>query len=277
MNDFLAVLEFTWVPLVGAAAFSLTVAPLGALLSLRDEILLGLALPPVGTAAIVIGVFLGIPVESTFILYLIAVTAIMVVSTGLSGRSNGLTGSPRWRAGLLAAVFCAAEAVTILLSAVSANVEAHVQHLLRGEMLAIGTSGLIGFLVLTIVIASFLVRYRGLVFAMAIDEEGLLVKVGATARRALLLFRLLSSLLIAAGVIWVGPLLTLALMAIPTIILERRPAGIATHFLRVTAVAIVAVTVGFAVSIIADVPPVPIVVMGLFVVGGCVFLLGRRS
>jgi ABC-type Mn2+/Zn2+ transport system permease subunit len=116
----------------------------------------------------------------------------MVVSTGLSGRNNGLTGSPRWRAGLLAAVFCAAEAVTILLSAVSANVEAHVQHLLRGEMLAIGTSGLIGFLVLTVVIALLSVHNRGLVIAMAIDEEGLLVKVGAKARRALLLFRLLS-------------------------------------------------------------------------------------
>jgi hypothetical protein len=66
-------------------------------------------------------------------------------------------------------------------------------------------------------------------------------------------------------------------MAIPTIMLERRPAGIVTHFLRVTTVAVVAVIAGFAVSIVADVPPVPIVVLGLFVVGGCVFVLSRRG
>ena len=56
MSDFFLVLAFAWIPFAGAALFALTAAPLGALLSLRDEVLLGLALPPVGAAAIVTAV-----------------------------------------------------------------------------------------------------------------------------------------------------------------------------------------------------------------------------
>jgi ABC-type Mn2+/Zn2+ transport system permease subunit len=275
MSDFLTVLLFSWIPFAGALAYSLTAAPLGAMLSLRGEILLGVALPPVGSAAIVLAILLGVPGEQTLVLYLCAVAGILVVTMLLPHEGRGPGGSPRWRAGLLAAIFCAGQAVTILVTAVSTDVEAHVQHMLRGELLAIGPDGLAAFLVLTVLVLAAGVRFRGLFFALALDEEGLRVRFGRRARALLFAFRALSAVLIAAGVIWVGPLLTLALLTVPTMLQERRPTGFVPHFLWVIASGALAVCAGFSGSIALDLPPVPVVVSALFVVSGAIVALRR--
>jgi ABC-type Mn2+/Zn2+ transport system permease subunit len=261
---------------VGAFAFSLTAAPLGALLSLRDEILLGIALPPVGSAAIVAAVLFGVPAENTLVLYISAVVAILIVSLALPAKGRTLMSSVRWRAALLASVFCAGEAATILMSAVSTNVEAHLQHMLRGELLAIGTKGLIGFGLLTGALLVLGFRYRGLMFALGIDEEGLIIKLQEKGRYAMFVFRSLSAVLIAAGVIWVGPLLTLALLAVPTMLWERHAGSLASHFLGVIAIGGLSVLVGFSGSIVLDLPPVPVVVGALFLTGGTFAVLKRR-
>jgi ABC-type Mn2+/Zn2+ transport system permease subunit len=276
VSDFLAVLAFVWIPFAGAAAFSLTAAPLGAVLSLRDEILLGLALPPVGTAAIVAAVLVGLPPENTLLLYLVAVAAILAVSLFLPQRRGGAVNTARWRAALLAAIFCGAEAATILMSAGSTRVEAHVQHLLRGELLTIGAPGLLVFLFLTALLFLLGFRFRGLIYALAMDEEGLGIKVGARGRGTLLAFRTLSAVIIAAGVIWVGPLLTLGLLAVPTMLWERRVRGLGPHFLGVLFIGLLGVVIGFLLSIVVDMPPVPVVVLALFVVGGLGLLVTRR-
>ncbi len=275
MSEFLQVLAFSWIPFVGALAFALTAAPLGAVLSLRDEILLGLALPPVGTASIVIAVFAGVSADSTLALYACAVIGILLVSLALGGKGHGTMASPRRRGALLACIFCAGEAATILLSAMSTNVEAHLRHLLRGEILAIGVEGLVGFLCLTTVVLFLGVRKRGLVYALAIDEEGLLVRTLAKGRLVLFVFRVLSAVLIAAGVIWVGPLLTLGLLAIPTMLWERRAPNLTWFFSGVTVIGFSSVVLGFAGSIVVDLPPVPVVICALFAVGAVFALLKR--
>lgn len=96
MSDILLILAFTWIPFAGALSFSVAAAPLGAMLSLRDEILLGLALPPVGTAAIVAAVWVGVPDEATWALYLVAVAGILLVSLFLPRKNGRCSGSPRW-------------------------------------------------------------------------------------------------------------------------------------------------------------------------------------
>ncbi|MCP4550305.1 MAG: hypothetical protein GY835_27915 [bacterium] len=276
MSDLLAILAFSWMPLAGALALGLTAPPLGAVLSLRDEILLGLALPPVGTAAVVAAVFCGVPAENTFALYLCAVSAILIVSL-LLPRRQGQRASGRWRAALLAAIFCAGQAATILMSATSTRVEAHVRHMLRGELLAIGGAELTAFLVLTLVLLGFGFIFRGMIYALALDEEGLAIKVGAGGVGTLLTFRALAAVLIAAGVIWIGPLLTLGLLAIPTMLRERRVQGLGAHFRAVMLIGVLSVLLGFLGSIALDLPPTPMVIALLFIVGGLSLAIRRLS
>jgi ABC-type Mn2+/Zn2+ transport system permease subunit len=276
LESFLAVLAFTWIPLVGAFAFSLTATPLGALLSLRDEILLGVALPPVGAAAVVAVVLFGVSPDNTLALYVAAVVAILIVSLALPAKGRTLMSSVRWRAALLASVFCAGEAATILMSALSTNVEAHLQHMLRGELLAIGGPGLIVFGVLTVVLFGLGYRFRGLMYALGIDEEGLIIRLQDKGHYAILVFRTVSAVLIAAGVIWVGPLLTLGLLAIPTMIWERHARSLAGFFFGVIVIGGLSVLLGFAASIALDLPPVPVMICALFAVGGLFVLFSRR-
>ncbi|UCH82639.1 MAG: metal ABC transporter permease [Candidatus Latescibacterota bacterium] len=276
MSDLVAILVFTWVPLVGAFAFSLTATPLGALLSLRDEILLGVALPPVGSAAIVASVLFGVSPDNTLALYFSAVVAILIVSLALPAKGRTLMSSVRWRAALLASVFCAGEAATILMSAVSTNVEAHIQHMLRGELLAIGGAGLVAFGLLTATLLVLGYRFRGVMFALGIDEEGLVIRLQDKGRYAILVFRTVSAILIAAGVIWVGPLLTLGLLAVPTMIWERHARSLAGFFAGVIVIGGLSVLLGFAVSIVLDLPPVPVVICALFAIGGVFVLLARH-
>ncbi len=274
MSDFFLVLQFSWIPFVGAAIYSLIAAPLGAVLSLRDEILLGLALPPVGGAAVVFAVMLGVDPESSWQLYLAAVSAILALSLLLPGRSAQGT-SGRRRAALLAGVFCAGEAATLLMGAASPRVEAHVHDMLRGEVLAMSSMELMGFLLLTLLALALSFRFRGVLFALALDEEGLLVRYGARGRKALFGFRVAGALIIASGVIWVGPLLTLGLLAVPALMFEGRARGLASLFRGVSLLAFAGTTLGFLASIWLDLPPVPMVVAFLFICGGVVRLAGR--
>lgn len=269
MSDFLAVLEFSWIPFAGAAIYSVTAAPLGAVLSLRDEILLGLALPPVGAAAVVFAVMLGVSPESSLPLYLAAVAAILVVSLLLPGRSAQGT-SGRRRAALLVGIFCAGEAATLLMGSISPKVEAHVHDMLRGEVLAMSIPELSGFIILTLLALGLAYRFRGVLFALALDEEGLLIRYGVRGRLALLGFRVAGALIIASGVIWVGPLLTLGLLAVPALMFEGRARGLMSLFRGVALLALAGTTTGFLVSIALDIPPVPMVVAMLFVCGGLV-------
>ena len=274
MADFWIVLQFSWIPFVGAAIYALTAAPLGSVLSLRDEILLGLALPPVGAAAIVFAVMVGVAPESSLPLYVAAVVAILLVSLLLPGPgAQGTSG--RRRAMLLAGVFCAGEAATLLMGAASPRVEAHVHDMLRGEVLAMSVTELMGFVILTAVALVLAFRFRGVLFSLALDEEGLLVRYGARGRRALLGFRVAGALIIAAGVIWVGPLLTLGMLALPPLLFEGRARGLADLLVGVALLALTATVVGFVASIALDYPPVPMVVAGLLAVGFLARLLRR--
>lgn len=265
MSEFLTILSFSWIPLAGAMTFALPAAPLGAILSLRDEILLGLALPPVGAAAIVTAVWVGVPVTQTPVLYMVAVGGILLVSLAMPRKSSGT--SPRWRAAFLASVFAAGEAATMLVSSASTRVEAHLQHMLRGELLAVGSSELIGFAALTAVVLGLGYAKRGFLFALAVDEESLGISSPRRVGPVLFGFRVLSAMVIAAGVIWVGPLLTVALLAVPSMFYERRARGLTQLILGVAMIGLAGVLIGFGGSIAWDLPPAPVVVGALFVIG----------
>ena len=276
MSDFITVLQFTWIPFAGALFFSLTAAPLGALLSLRDEILLGLALPPVGAAAIVLAVMLGVDPDSSFILYASAVVAILLVSLVVPGRT-GPSGSTRLRAIWLVGVFCAGQAASLLMGSASPRVEAHVHDMLRGEVLTMDRTELLGFVVLTVLALGLAFRFRGWLYSLALDQESLIIRHRAAGQRFVLLFRVAGALIIASGVIWVGPLLTLGFLAVPTLMWERRARGLGGLVLGVMLIGVLGTLLGFSGSIAADMPPVPMVVAALFATGGAARALRRSA
>ncbi len=270
MSEFLNVLAFSWIPFACAVIFALTASPLGAILSLRDEIMLGIALAPVGTAAIVTAVWMGIPADATVALHLCAVIGILAVSLIMPRKTSRSAGSPRRRSAFLAAVFCAGEAVTILVSSVSTSVEAHMRHMMRGELLAIGRSELAVFAALTTAVILLGYRYRGYLYALAIDEEGLVARERRRAGKMIFGFRLFSAVIIAAGVMWAGPLMTMGLLAVPAMLYERRAGSLAWLLLGAGLIGVAGVTAGFTGSILLDLPPVPVVIAALFLFGGLV-------
>jgi len=200
--------------------------------------------------------------------------AILLVSLLLLGRGNqGSSG--RRRAMFLAGGFCAGEAATLLMGAVSPRVEAHVHDMLRGEVLAMSVMELSGFVILTLLAMVLAFRFRGVMYALSLDEEGLLIRYGGRGKKAQLAFRVVGALIIAAGVIWVGPLLTLGLLVVPSLMFEGRAKGLRSLFLGVSSLALVGTVAGFLISIVLDIPPVPMVVTILFFTGVVFRILGR--
>jgi ABC-type Mn2+/Zn2+ transport system permease subunit len=176
MAEFLSVLSFSMVPLVMLLLFSIITPPLGATLSLRNEILLGIALPPMGSAIIAAAIVAGVQSESTIALYGITALLLFLLMIVLPlGAAQGRI-SLRRRELVLAGLFCIGNAVTMLLMGISPLAEAHFRSLLQGELLAVSMAQLWAVAAACGLLLFALVRFRGALYAYALDEEGLFIR-----------------------------------------------------------------------------------------------------
>lgn len=276
MHEFLATCAFSLIPLLTIGIFSIITPPFGATLSLRNEILLGIALPPVGTAIIAAAVLAGVHSDSRLILYGITAVALFLILISLPLNVGKKRTSFRRRELVLAGLFCLGNTLTMLFMSISRLAEANFNYLLQGELLAVNKAELTVIAVFSAIVLAVSMKLRGVLYAYALDEEGLFIKEKSY-RSITLIYRALVTLIVTGGIVLIGPLLTTALLIIPPFLCEKHSRGLDRFMVLVIAVGLLGTVAGFLLSIYVDLPPGPVIVSVVTVFGLCVRLLPSKT
>ncbi len=245
---------------------------LGSVLHLRGEILLGLALPPAGSAALALAVLLGVPRENTAALYLVAGMALFLLVTFLPQGSGRRRRSYRQREIVLATVFSLGHTLTLLFMALSPDADAHLRHLLNGEILAVRPWELALAATTSLGLVALSILKRGQLFAFALDEEGFSLKAQRP-RLFAVSYRLAAVVIVTGGVILVGPLLCTALLVLPPLFAEKAARGMESYLRSGVVIGLIGTSAGFLAAIGLDLPPAPVAGVGLLLSGLASMLL----
>lgn len=279
--DFAVLLSFAAVPLGAALLFALLLPPLGAGLHLRNESLLGIALPP--AAAALLALFTALGVEGAGEGHGHGWIAFTGIALGLGALVAALPPgagprriSLRQRALLLAAVFTLGNATLLLIMALSPRAQAHLFNVLNGELLAVGAGELLASTLVALLLAAGFTRYRGYFLAYFLDEETLRVRLRGH-RLVALSFHLLSVLAVTTAVLLIGPVLCTALLILPPLLTERRARGLVPFLIAAAAVGVTGTATGFLTALLFDLPPAPTAAAGLLAVGVLYRLLPART
>ena len=276
MHEFMATLSFSVIPLITVVIFSLITPPFGATLSLRNEILLGIALPPMGSAVIAGAVLAGVPSDATLLLYCITAVALFFCMIALPLNAGTKRVSLRRRELILAGLFCFGNTLTMLFMSISPQAEAHFKYLLQGELLAVNTTELWITGALSALLFAAGIRYRGALYAYALDEEGLFIKEKSYLMITIL-YRAVATLIITGGIILIGPLLTTSFLIVPAFLCERHCRGLDLFMSMVIGVGCIGAITGFFLAIFVDLPPAPVIVGMVIALGFCVRFLPSRK
>ena len=262
MSELLAALSFSIVPMLAALVFALVVPCVGTVLALRNEMLLGIALPPVASAAMAAALLAGLPPQSPLLLYAVAAIVLFAVMAWLPSDTEGGSSTARRRELVLAALFCIGSTLTVLFMALSPSAEGHFRHMLQGEVLAVSLLELAIAAALALALLTAAVRMRGVLFAFSLDEEGLRIRQKSY-RTIAVVYRLGTVLVVTGGVVLVGPLLTTALLVLPAFFTERASRGLSRFVGAAVLVGFCGTLAGFVVAIALDLPPAPMSVCGI--------------
>jgi ABC-type Mn2+/Zn2+ transport system permease subunit len=276
IREYLFTLSFVLIPLYTAVIFAVVTPPLGATLSLRNEILLGIALPPVGSAVIAGAMLAGVSPDATLLLYILAAGTLFLIMILLPLSVGKKQISMRRRELILAALFCIGNTLTILFMALSPNVEAHFKNLLQGEILAVTNTDLIVTVIGAVALLITGFRYRGVLYAYSLDEEGLRIKEKSYTTITVL-YRAAATIIITGGIVLIGPLLTTSLLIVPAFFIEQRSRGL-EHFMIISMILGVTGTMsGFLFAVATDYPPAVVAVCAITAGGICYHLFSRRN
>lgn len=266
MNDFLHLLGFAAIPLMTALAYAAITPALGAALHLRGEILLGIVLPPFGSAVIGLSVLGGVSAESRLLLSgIVAASLLALLSSPLFGVQQG-SSPTRSKETVLAAVFVLGQTVTYFTMHLSPRVHANLSHLLSGEILAAGPAEFWTALTINSVLTGLGFRFRGLLYGYCLDETGLKIREQRFWQIETS-YRIIASVVITAALVHVGPLLTTAWLVLPPLFAERTGSGIERFILTGILIGIGATLFGFMGALAFDFPPVHAVCATLFLFG----------
>lgn len=276
MSEYLFTLSFVLIPLCTAVTFAVVAPPLGATLSLRNEVLLGIALPPVGAAVIAGAMLAGVSPDATILLYIFAAVALFLIMILLPLNVGKKRISMRRRELILAALFCIGNTLTILFMALSPNVEAHFKNLLQGEILAVNVVELVITIIVALVLLCAGIRYRGVLYAYSLDEEGLKIKEKSY-NTITIMYRAAATLIITGGIVLIGPLLTTSLLIVPAFFIEQRSRGLEQFMITSIVLGVLGTIIGFLLAVATDYPPAVVVVCAITVGGICIHLFSRRN
>ncbi len=277
MADFLAVLPFAGVPLLAALLFAVILPPLGAGLHLRNESLLGIALPPAGTALLAVAAALHGDHWQGYGLvdFLLVAGGLAAVVSLLPPGAGPRKANLRTRSLMLAALFSVANATLLLVLALSTHARAELMHSLSGEMLAV-TSGAVLTTAIGVLVACLLfARFRGHVLAYLLDEETYRIRF-RRARVMSFAFPAAAVLAVTAAVLLEGPILATGLLVLPPLLAERRARGLIPYLLASMGIGVAGTLGGFLVALAADLPPAPAAVAGVLAAGLARRWLGLR-
>jgi ABC-type Mn2+/Zn2+ transport system permease subunit len=274
MNDFLFLLSFSAIPLLTALSYAALTPVLGATLHLRGEIMLGIVLPPFGSAVIGLCAFCGISIENRLLLYsIVAVSLFSLLSAPVFSFARTVALSRR-KEMVLAAVFVLGQTVTYLCMHLSTNVRIDLSHLLNGEILAVGPVEFGTALAMNTVLIYLYCRYRGVLFAFCLDETGLRIQERGV-RWIETTYRISASIVITSSIVHLGPLLTTAWLVLPALFAEWAAPNIESFFMIGIAISVCATLTGFIAALMIDLPPVHVISTSLFFLGAGIVLVSR--
>jgi ABC-type Mn2+/Zn2+ transport system permease subunit len=173
MNDLLFLLGFSAFPLMTALSYAALTPALGATLHLRGEIMLGIVLPPFGSAVIGLCALGGISAENRFLLHSIVALSLFTLLSAPVFSGLRYSGPSRKKETVLAAVFVLGQTLTYFCMHLSPDVRMDLSHLLSGEILAVGPMEFWTALTLNTVLMGIYFQYRGVLFAFCLDETGM--------------------------------------------------------------------------------------------------------
>lgn len=251
----------------GSLVVGLICPMVGVFFVLRRVVFLGIAVPQFAAAGVAFGFLLlpfmeggekggspqaaavGLEAHFTFhLIFALLFTFLALFILALLGRKG--TGYPESR---IAAGYAFAAAITVLFLSASAMGAAHVQVLLRGEILALSRQDLVLICVLFGgVLLAFLLFHRHFLL-VGYDREAA-VSLGY---RPFLWDSLLYGLVgasIAAGVLTVGPLVIFGLMVIPPLAARPFARSMPAFYLLASLAGLVTSAGGFMVSYLMDEP-----------------------
>jgi ABC-type Mn2+/Zn2+ transport system permease subunit len=234
---------------------------------MRQEILLGLALPPAGSAAIALAVALGAGEENRALLFAVTVAALLALVLALPlGAGNMGAGGQRRREIILAGALVLGNALTLGIMALSPRAESHLRHLLSGEVMAAGKPELTAMVLLGAGLLFLGIRYRGALFALSLDEEMLRAQ-GRHYAAVRFGYRAALVSIVTAALMLAGPVLCAALLILPPLFAEGRFRGLERNMAACSGIGAAGVLAGFLAAIAADLPPAPCAAAGMAVVG----------
>jgi len=248
MGDFSEVLLFSLMPLFMTISVSLLTPVIGAVLSIRNEIMLALALPSLANAGIAIAGFCGIGTDQNILLYLFATLfTLVVVSLTISFRC-----SVHQRELRLAGLFIAGQILSLLTNAVKGDT--HSTSFLKGEVMASGVTETVIVAAISVGILVLGFVFRTSVFSWCADEE--FFRTGFMRYSVFMIsVYTIITLFVTIGVAMTGTLAVTALMVLPALLGDSKRGGISSYMVTVTIIGVLGSVSGFLCALALDLPP----------------------
>lgn len=262
MTDFLLLLSFSICPLMFVFVFSILTPAIGSVLTIRNEIMLALALPSVANAGMALGLLCGIDPERELLLYGFASIATLLSIFGTSRTRNDVSNREIY----FASLFVGGQILSSIFSALSPVAHSHVSHLLNGEILAAGSFEAVMMAVFCVVFMCLAIVNRHSIFSWSADSEFFMV--GAKRYRLFLItIYVVLAATITLGVATIGMLPVMTLLIIPALCGNVGCGGIGRYIVFTTGIGIVGSVGGFLIALAIDFPPAISVAAGVVVTG----------
>ncbi|ETR70934.1 MAG: zinc transport system permease protein [Candidatus Magnetoglobus multicellularis str. Araruama] len=272
MNDFLQVLSFSIFPILSTIIYATVIPPMGAILYLKNEIMLSIALPSFGSAAVAFCILIGVA-ENTMLQYVLVIIFIFVMLNLLSVVYDK-AGSLKKRELLLAAVFVSGNAFTYLFMAISPHVNANISHLLSGEVLAIQLNHCVLIFIASGLLLAIAYPFRGVIYAFCLDEESFVINIRHY-KWWIVAYRLILACWMTTSILLIGPLLTTTLLILPPLFSEK-VSGMDRFFAMNIIIGVISVITGFITALIIDFPPTYLISITFLIIGGVGILLAPK-
>ncbi len=266
MNEFIELFLFSLFPFFVSLFISITISPLGAALYIRNEILYGISLPPVGMGAIALLLLFGLSDSMHWLLHLIAAFIIFLVTTFLSQSEKFQAVSHKRREMELASFFIFGHTFTYLMMAWSTHVNQHLEYLLKGEMLTIHRQEFFYYASLLTMLFVFTFLNRRNLFAFIIDEEFYSLSTN-NSRFTNYNYKMVLAIGITGAVVFSGSLFTTALLVLPTLFTISFTQNIRQLFIFVILFSLSTTLCGFLLALWLDMPPVYIIILTMLLAG----------